>query len=266
MSLVLVNDTTNSKVKALQCDANGLLKTTTADVSALATESSLSAMNAKISNCDTSSISGIVSVSAIAGDVACTHTSLPLPAGAATESSLSAMNAKITACDTSSISGTVACTHSSLPLPAGASTSANQATGNSSLATLAGCVSANKVAVSSSAPVLAVYDNYLWGDASGSESVLNELDAYSDSVNVSTYSKISIYGSSSNLSDELEFQVSHDDSNWFELTEKYVQVDYSHGNFGFICDAPFSYVRLKKKGTGSVGASDNLLAILSGKK
>ncbi len=228
MTLLLVKDPTNAKLKELEVNSNGLLKTTTADVSALATESSLSAMNAKIVNCDTSSMSGIVSVSAVAGDVAITA--------------------------------------SALPLPAGASNAANQATANTSLATLASCVSANKVAVESSAPVLAVYDNYLWGDASGSESVLNELDAYSDSVDVSTYSKISVYGSSSNLADEFEFQVSHDNSNFFELTSVFVQVDYASGHYGFICDAPFKYARLKKKGTGNVGMSDNLLAILSGKK
>jgi len=228
MSLVLVHDSTNSKVKALECNANGLLKTTVADVSLLATESSLSALDAKVTICNTGAVAGTVAVSAVSGDVACTHASLPLPSGA--------------------------------------STSAAQSTANTSLATLAGCVSANKVAVESSAAALAVYDNYLWGSASGSESVLNELDAYSDSVDVSTYDKISVYGSTSNLSDEFEFQVSHDNSNWFELTSIFVQVDYSHGQFGFICDAPFKYARLKKKGTGSVAMSDDLWALLSGKK
>lgn len=228
MSLILVKDNANSKLRELECDTNGLLKVDKVDVSALATESSLSSMNAKISNCDTSSISGIVSVSAISGDVACTHASLPLPSGA--------------------------------------STSANQVTGNASLATLAGCVSANKVAVQSSAPVLGVTDHYLWGSSSGSESVLNELDSFSDSVDVSTYNQISIYGNSSNLSDEFEFQVSHDNSNWFEMTSIFVQVDYSSGHFGFVSNSPFKYARLKKKGTGVSMASDNLWVLLSGKK
>ena len=228
MSLLLVHDSTNSKVKALECDSAGKLKVDHVDISSLATESSLSAMNTKIVACDTGSISGVVAVSAVSGDVACTHASLPLPSGA--------------------------------------STSALQTAGNGSLATLAGCVSANQIAVSSSAPVLGVTDAYLWGSASGSESVLNELDAYSDSVDVSTYDKISVYGSSSNLSDELEFQVSHDNTNWFEITGVFVQVDYASGHFGFISDAPFKYARLKKKGTGDVATSDNLWAILSGKK
>ena len=228
MSLVLVHDSTNSKVKALECDANGLLKVDKVDVSALATDATLASMNGKITACDTSSISGVVAVSAVSGDVAITA--------------------------------------SALPLPSGASTSANQAIGNTSLASLAGCVSAGKVAVQSSAPVLAVTDHYLWGSASGSESVLNELDAYSDSVDVSTYDKISVYGSSSNLSDELDFQVSHDNTNWFEMTEKFVQVDYASGHFGLVSDAPFKYARLKKKGTGMMAMSDDLWAILSGKK
>jgi len=228
MTLLLVKDPTNSKLKELEVNSTGLLKTTVADVSALATEASLGALDAKVVTCDTGSISGTVAVSAVAGDVACTHAALPLPSGA--------------------------------------STSAAQSTGNTSLATLAGCVSANKVAVSSSAAALTVTDNYLWGSASGSESVLNELDAYSDSVDVSTYDKISVYGSTSNLSDEFEFQVSHNNTNWFELTSVFVQVDYSSGHYGFVLDAPFSYARLKKKGTGDVAMSDDLWALLSGKK
>ena len=210
MTLLLVKDPTNSKLKELQCDANGLLKVDKVDVSSLATDATLASMNSKITACDTSSMSGTVAVSAVAGDVA--------------------------------------------------------ATGNTSLATLAGCVSANKVAVSSSAPVLSVTDHYLWGSSSGSESVLNELDSFSDSVDVSTYNKISLYGSSSNLADEFEIQVSHDDSNWFELTSAYVSVDYASGQFGLILDAPFSYIRMKKVGTGTSMMSDDLWALCSGKK
>mgnify|MGYP003668753628 FL=1 len=221
MSLILVKDTNNSKLRELECDASGNLKVEKVDVSALSTESTMSAMNTKITSCDTGNISGVVAVSAVAGNVACTHASLPLPTGAATEASL---------------------------------------------ATISGCVTASKLAVESSASVLTVTDAYLWGDATGSESVLNELDSFSDSVDVSTYNKISIYGSSSNLSDEFEIQVSHDDTNWFELTEKYVSVDYSSGHFGLTIDPAFSYIRMKKVGTGSAMMSDDLWAICSGKK
>ena len=140
-----------------------------------------------------------------------------------------------------------------------------QSTANGSLATLAGCVSANVVAVSSSAAALSVTDHVLWGTTGAGESVSNEYDSYSDSVDVSTYNKISLYGSSSNLSDEFEVQVSHDDTNWFEMTSVFIQVDYASGHFGKILDAPVKYVRMKKKGTGTPG-SDTVWALLSGKK
>ena len=221
MTLLLVKDSTNSKLKELECDSNGLLKVDHVDVSSLATESSLSALDAKVSACDTGNISGVVTVSAVAGDVAITAAALPLPTGAATETSLGLV---------------------------------------------AGCVTGSVLAVSSSAAALSVTDAYLWGDASGSESVLNELDAYSDSVDVSTYDKISVYGSTSYLSDEFEFQVSHDNTNWFEMTSVFVQVDYASGHYGFVTDAPFKYARLKKIGTGMMATSDDLWAILSGKK
>ena len=221
MSLLLVKDNINSKLRELECDASGNLKVDKVDVSALATESTASAIDAKITACDTSNVSGIVAVSAVAGDVACTHASLPLPTGAASETSLSLIS---------------------------------------------GCVTANKLAVESSASSLSVTDAYLWGSASGSESVLNELDAYSDSVDVSTYDKISIYGSTSNFSDELEIQISHDDTNWFELTEKYVSIDYASGHFGLLIDNAFKYIRMKKVGTGMAMMSDDLWAICSGKK
>ena len=221
MTLLLVKDSTNSKLKELECDSNGLLKVDHVDVSSLATESSLSALDAKVSACDTGNISGVVTVSAVSGDVAITAAALPLPTGAATETSLGLV---------------------------------------------AGCVTGSVLAVSSSAAALSVTDAYLWGDASGSESVLNELDAYSDSVDVSTYDKISVYGSTSYLSDEFEFQVSHDNTNWFEMTSVFVQVDYASGHYGFVTDAPFKYARLKKIGTGMMATSDDLWAILSGKK
>ena len=139
MSLLLVKDNVNSKLRELECDASGNLKVDKVDVSALATESTASSIDAKITACDTSSISGVVN-------------------------------------------------------------------------------------------------------------------------------KISIYGSTSNFSDELEIQISHDNTNWFELTEKYVSVDYASGHFGLTIDNAFKYIRMKKVGTGSAMMSDDLWAICSGRK
>ena len=97
MALLLVKDTTNSKLKELECDSAGLLKTTVTDVSALATESSMSALNAKVTVCNTGAVAGTVAVSSVSGNVACTHASLPLPSGAATETSLAVLSACVSA-------------------------------------------------------------------------------------------------------------------------------------------------------------------------
>lgn len=266
MSLLLVKDNANSKIRELECDSSGLLKTTTADVSSLATQATLSALNTKVTACDTGSISGTVAVSAVSGNVSCTHASLPLPSGAATESSLSAVNGKITACDTGSISGTVAvsavsgtvaCSHAALPLPSGAATEA-------SLTDITACITANKLAVTSVPATISSTHSYLWGSASAGESVSNATDQFSDSVDVDTFSKIAVYGSTTNYADEFEVEVSHDNSNWFEMTATFIQVDYSHGQFGFVIDAPFQYIRLKKKSTGGSG-TDTVWAIVSAK-
>ena len=220
MSLILVKDATNSKVRELECNSSGLLKVTTAsptDVSSLSTEATLSTMNSKITSCDTSSIGGSV---AVTGTVACSHAALPLPAGAATQASL---------------------------------------------ATVAACVTGTKLAVQSSAPVVSASHSFMWGSAGSPVAVLNELDAFSASVDVDSASKVSVFGASSNFGDELEVQISSDNTNWYELTGQFVSVDYASGHFGFVIDAPFSYIRLKKKGQGSGYGSDNLLAILSAK-
>ena len=247
MSLILVKDNANSKVRELECDSNGLLKVDKVDVSALATQATLSSIDGHITACDTGSISGTVAVSAVAGNVACTHASLPLPSGASSESTLSALNAKVSACDTSALA-----------------TSSLQTAGNSSLATLAGCVSANKVSVSSVPATLSASHLYMWGDASAGESVSNATDQFSDSVDVDAISKLALYGSSSNFGDEFEVQLSHNNSNWFELTSAFIQVDYATGHFGIILDAPFKYIRLKKKSTGGSG-TDTVWAIVSAK-
>jgi len=60
-----------------------------------ANEAHVGSIDGKITACNTGSISGTVAVSAVAGNVACTHASLPLPSGAATESTLSAAEAHL---------------------------------------------------------------------------------------------------------------------------------------------------------------------------
>jgi len=247
-SLLLVHDSTNSKLRELECTSAGLLKVDKVDVSALATQATLSALNGKVTACDTGSVSGTVAVSAVSGNVACTHASLPLPSGAASESSLASLNGKVTACDTSALA-----------------TAGGQSTANSSLASVAGCVVGTALTVSSSAAALSVTNNVVWGTTGAPEAVSNATDQFSDSVDVSTFEKISIFGSSNNFAHELDIQVSPDNSNWFDLTAEFLQVDYANGHFGRVLDAPFKYVRIKSVSSGG-GGTDNLWAWIVGKK
>ena len=84
MSLIVVKDASNNKLRELECDSTGKLLVVN-DVSALATQATLSAMDAKITACDTANIAGAVSVT---GNVAITAAALPLPSGAASEASM----------------------------------------------------------------------------------------------------------------------------------------------------------------------------------
>lgn len=220
MALLLVKDTTNSKIKELECDSAGLLKTTVTDVSALATESSMSALNAKVTVCNTGAVAGTVAVSSVSGNVACTHASLPLPSGAATETSL---------------------------------------------ATIAGCVSAGKVAVTSVPAAISATSAYVFGTQGSPQAELSNLDATSSVVDIDAYSKVLIAGSTTKLDAEFQIEVSSDNLDWFDLQDKFVNVDYASGHFGLIMDTPFKYIRLKRLGDATASGSDSLSAIISGK-
>lgn len=220
MSLILVKDTTNSKLKELECTSTGLLKVDKVDVSALATESSLSALDAKVSACDTGNISGVVTVSAVSGDVACTHASLPLPSGAATETSLAVLSA---------------------------------------------CVSAGKVAVSSSVAAISATSAYVFGSQGSPQAELSNLDATSSVVDIDAFSKVLIAGSTTKLDAEFQVEVSSDSLDWFDLQDKFVNVDYQSGMFGLILDTPFRYIRLKRLADAAAAGSDSLSCIISGK-
>lgn len=220
MALLLVKDVTNSKLKELECDASGNLKVDKVDVSALATESTMSALDAKVTACDTGNISGLVTVSAVSGDVACTHASLPLPTGAATESSL---------------------------------------------ATVAGCVTGSVLAVSSSVAAISATSVYVFGSQGSPQSELSNLDATSSVVDIDAYSKVLIAGSTTKLDAEFQVEVSSDNLDYFDLQDKFVNVDYQSGMFGIILDTPFKYIRLKRLGDATDSGSDDLSCIISGK-
>lgn len=220
MSLLLVKNATSSKLQELECDSTGLLKVDKVDVSALATQATMSSMDGKITACDTSSISGIVSVSAVSGSVECTHTTLPLPTGAATESSLS---------------------------------------------TISACVTAGKLAVQSTAPVVSATSVYVFGSQGNPSAEMSNIDATSTSVNVDAFHKVLVAGSTTKLDSEFRIEVSSDNLDWFDLQDKFVNVDYSTGHFGLVVDAPFKHIRLKRLADAFASGSDSISCIISGK-
>ena len=220
MSLMLVNDVANSKLRELKCNSSGELSVEKADVSTLATESTLSALDAKVSACDTSNVSGLVAVSGVSGSVACTHASLPLPTGAATEASL---------------------------------------------AILSNCVTASQLAVTSAAAPLSATSVYVFGSQGTPTAELSNLDATSSVVDVDAYSKVLVAGSTTKLDAEFQIEVSSDNLDWFDLQDKFVNVDYSSGHFGLIMDAPFKYMRVKRLADAAAAGSDSISCIISGK-
>ena len=220
MSLLIVKDATNSKLRELECDSSGNLKVDKVDVSALATESTVSALDAKITACDTGNISGLVAVSAVSGSVACTHAVLPLPTNAATESSLAVLSA---------------------------------------------CVTGSVLSVSSSATALSATSVYIFGSQSTPQAELSNLDATSSVVDIDAYSKVLIAGSTTKLDAEFQIEVSADSVDWFDLQDKFVNVNYQSGQFGLIFDSPFKYIRVKRLADASASGSDSLLCIISGK-
>tara|TARA_R110000796_G_scaffold102722_3_gene211734 strand:+ start:534 stop:1199 length:666 start_codon:yes stop_codon:yes gene_type:complete len=219
MSLILVNDFTNSKLKELKCDAAGLLMVDKVDVSGLALESSLSALDAKVTACDTANVGGTVAVS---GSVACTHASLPLPTGAALDSSV--------------------------------------VVGNGHLSTLAGAVTAGVVQVS--AGVVASSHSQVYGVSNGTVAIADTTTSKSSSVDADGYRLITVYGSSTNTSDtEVQIEVSHDNSNWFELNDVFINLDYMTGEFGKTLDLAARYVRLSR--SNNSGLSESIQAHIS---
>jgi len=245
MALLLVKDSTNDKIKQLECDSSGNLKVDKVDVSSLATQATLSAVNGKITACDTGSISGTVAVSAVSGNVACTHASLPLPSGAASESTLSTLNGKITACDTSALS-----------------TSALQGTANGLLTTLAGSITAGVQQVS--APALSSTNAQVFGTGGGAATVAASATVKSSSVDANGFRTITIFGSSSNLTDDqVHVEVSADNSTFFKLEGVFLSLNYTTGHFGKSFDLAARYVRLSR--TNTSGSSDSIIAHISGK-
>lgn len=286
-SLLLCKDSANSKLRELEVDSNGLLKVDKVDVSALATESSVTALSAKVTACDT----GAVAVSSCA-----------LPTGAATSviqtlgnTILSTLDGKVTAVDTGAV------VVSSSALPSGAATSAYQSdqitelqncsgslsnidtelqdsnthlsaieseiqSQGSSLSDLAGCVSAGVLQVSSSAGGdKSSLSDWVFGGSSSTASISDSTSLASSSFDADNYDVVTIAGNSSNTSDSsLDIEVSMDGSIWFKLADKYLNVDWESGDFGMTVEVATRYIRIKRSNTS--GSTETIKALIAGKK
>lgn len=219
MSLLLVKDSANNKLKQLECDSSGNLKVDKVDVSSLALESTLASMSAKLVACNTGNL--------------------------ALDSTVVALSGKVVACDTS-----------------GLSTSTGQGTANSHLSTLAGAVSAGVVQVSSG--TVSAQHLQVFGTGGGSATVAGASTIKSTSFDINALKQITIFGSSTNTGDlELQVEVSHDNSTFYELQSHYISLDYTTGDFGLNLDCSARYVRLSRSNTG--GVTESITAYISGK-
>jgi spore coat protein CotF len=157
-------------------------------------QSSLSAINGKITACDTSAVTVSSSALPVGGSTSANQSTA--------NSSLSSIDSKITACDTSAV------TVSSSALPSGASSSANQATANSSLASIDSKLT-GPISVSSSVTISGSH-----GNMSNASSVAS--GDFSTSVDISGKGKSSIMVDLDS-SDSVEIWVSGDGGSNFNL-------------------------------------------------
>jgi len=134
----LVKDTTtNTELSTLNgkvtnCDTDNVTVVSSVLPTGAATETTLSSINTKTPSLGQALMAASQPV-AIASDQSTLPISaiaLPLPTGAATEASLNSLNSKVTVCDTGNV------TVSSSALPTGAATEAKQDVGNSSLSNI----------------------------------------------------------------------------------------------------------------------------------
>lgn len=238
MSLVLGLDVSNSKIRELNLSSSGSLlcdsSATTQPVSAISlplptgasSEATLSSLNGKVVACDTSSISGSVSVS---GTVTVDNSAVTQPVSA-----------------------------SALPLPTGASSEAT-------LSTIAGCVSSNVMQVSASsvsASASVVYGSIVAGSWTGS-SISSGGSLESTAFDSDSFKNITIAGNCSDPSGSISVMVSHDDVNYFELESEYLNVDYTSGDFGKSMHVSARYIKLKRSNTSA--SSETVKAFISGK-
>ena len=184
-------------------------------------------------------------------------TALPLPSGAATDAYQINANTSLSSID-GALAGTLVVdgsgvtqpiSASALPLPSGAATESNQNTANTSLSaiesSLAGTISVSS-GVSRTSSALKTSASVTAGD------VTSAIDA-------NNYSKIAIYGSSSDNAQQIIIQASDDATNWYE-TDSYVYANATSGDYYYKFDACARYYRVKYNSTATETTRYSMLA------
>ena len=151
----------------------------------------------------------------------------------------------------------------SLPLPSGAATSALQTSGNSSLSTLAGAVSGSEMQVDIVSGTVATTAPSVSGSNNNHLNGQSVTSAYASSgFDVSSASRFSIMGNTTEQSLAILVEVSPDNSNWYrintELYPTYTDSVSPYDFYGAFDAACVAYVRLnfaKYTGTETVNAT-----------
>ena len=275
MSLVLGLNPSN-ELTPMELDNSGNLKVNLAGSShsgsinvditgntvGLATSANQSTVITNTGNIDTNTTQISTDCSTIAGAVSgtemqCDIVSSALPTGAATEATLLLAEAHLGNIDTatSSIQSNVA-------------TSALQTTGNTSLATIAGDTTsmdaklpsalgqttmANSLAVVIASNQSSIPVSSAGGSTTNSNQTLTpgaNGTGTSTAVDMNGFSNVQFFGNSTNTSDNIKVQFSHNNSNFFVSAEHFVNQDFSTGDYCItLADTAARYVRITQTDT-----------------
>ncbi len=98
-----------------------------------------------------------------------------------------------------------------------------------------------------------VFNAHVILDGTTNASTAVDLDAVRDAI--------TIFGNTTNTTDSITIQVSHNNSNWYDLSSEYVNPDFLTGDFGVTINSGARYLRINKE--NSSGASETITANIS---
>ena len=246
------------------------------------TETTLSALNTKVTACDTGAIAGTVAVSGVAGTVAVSAISLPLPGGASTETTLSALNTKITKGNDATLVeaqqvGSYAMNESTglfQPLSAHHSnkslktTDANITKGSDMTLTEAqqvfayGCDFAGDLRplkVGTTGRLIVEVDGIRVNDSQIGWTIANGATATSTEILMNTHTRIAFYGDTNNtFNANFHIEYSQDGVSWFRGSDDNSKVIIVSATGNFYDEEIITPPRVRLTRTNNSGASESV--------